>query len=124
MHVDHRAVLAIKVCMNKIIGNKNSIHLLISRMISEYSHATVLKQGSIFQTDGNLIYIVARVKSPFFVSITRVPMIRLMASLWEVLCVPDWGKASRFYIKKVFDPFSFHPYFKQRHRRVYLKRNL
>ncbi len=124
MTLDSRATMAIKVSINKIFRNKNSVNLMIAKMIAEFSHATILKRGSIFQYANSGFYVVNSVKSPFFVSITRVPPMQLLMTTWGIVYSPNWGKASPFYWKKVFDPFCHRPYLKQRDRRIYFKKPL
>ncbi len=125
MTIDSRATRAIKVSMNKRFRNKNSVNLMIAKIISQFSHASILERGSIFQYANSGFYVVNHIKSPFFVSITRVPPLELMMTRWgAIVYSPNWSKASRFYWKKVFDPFCPRPYLKQRDRRIYFKKPL
>ena len=124
MVVDLRATRAIKVCINKIFKNKNSLNLRVAELISEYSHASVLKRGAVFQYQNSAFYIVNRVKSPFWVSITSIPPVRIVMAPWGSLAlVPSWKKASPFHMKKVFDPFGT-PYLKKRRKKIYFKKPL
>ena len=124
MVIDTRATRAIKVCINKIFQNKNSVNLRIAKLISEYSHASVIKRGSVFQYASSSFYMVNKVKSPFWVSITSIPPVRIIMAPWGSLAlVPSWKKASPFHMKKVFDPFK-RPYLKKRGKRIYLKKPL
>lgn len=124
MTVDSRATRAIKVSLNKRLSNKNSVNLMIAELISDFSHASILKKGSIFQYANSNFYIVNKVKSPFFVSITRIPSVHLIMTTWGIVYSPNWSLASSFYWKKVFDPFCSRPYLKQRNRRIYFKKPL
>ena len=124
MVVDKRATRAIKVCINKLFKNKNSLNLRIAETISEYSHSSILRRGSVFQYDNSAFYMVNKVKSPFWVSITSIPPVRLIMAPWGSLAlVPSWRKASAFHVKKVFDPFGM-PYLKKRDKKIYLKKPL
>ena len=124
MVVDTRATRAIKVCINKIFKNKNSLNLRIAQIISQYSHASILKRGCVFQYQNSAFYIVNTVKSPFWVSITSIPPVRIVMAPWGSLAlVPSWKKASPFHMKRVFDAFGT-PYLKRRDKKIYFKKPL
>ena len=123
MHVDNRATNAIKICINRILKNKNCVNTTVAELISSFSHASILKHGSVFQSINSNFYMVSKVKSPFWVEITHMPPIRLVIAHWGVVYQPCWTRASGFGIKKVFDPFG-KPYLKKRGRKYRYKKPL
>lgn len=123
---DRRAVQQIKICMNKLTNNKNSVNKRIAELIASYSHASVLEYGSVFECWPNLhYYIVNKTESPFFVQVTHLPArvdwVDLFAGIWYS---PNFARASRFHRKKVFRPFSRYPYIKKRKKRYMLKKSV
>ena len=111
--VDKRATNAIKICINRCLKIKSSVHLDIAHLISLYSHASVLQWGSVFEDQKCNFLIVQNINSPFWVRITHIPPIPYLLTSWGHICTPDWIRASDFHIKKVFDPFGS-PYLKRR----------
>jgi len=126
MSIDKRATKAIKVALNKSFCNKNSENLVIARLISEFSHKTVLEVGSRFESHNCYFYIIGKCLSPFWVRVTLLPPRSSMfftpdfpfQSMWYQ---PDWKRASRFHKKKIFNPFSARPYIKSRNRVFYFQ---
>ena len=112
--VDKRATKVIKACINKYFGKKHSIHLDIAKVISTFSHASVLQWGSVFEDNKCNFVIVERVKSPFYARVTFVPPFHIMPMMLGRFYAPDWSRASDFHVKKIFRPFSSRPYIKRR----------
>ena len=124
MKVDVRATNTIKICINKILKNKDSVNLDIAKTISLFSHSTVIKYGSVFQTRSSNFFIVNNVKSPFWVEIVWIPPVIFHIGTWgRYIYTPHWAQASRFHNKKVFDPFG-HPFLKKRGKKYYFKKPL
>ncbi len=120
---DKRAVLQIKIHLNKFTKNKNSVNKILSNLIAEYSHGTVLEYGSVFESfPGMNYYLINKLMSPFWVEVTHVPprvdWIDVFRGIWYS---PDFIRASGFHRKKVFRPFSKYPYIKKRKKKYMLK---
>ena len=121
MNVDCRATNSIKICVNKIFGNKNSVNLDIAKTICSFSHSSIVRYGSVFQSYAYNFFIVNLVKSPFWVEITHLPPVSIaLTDFGRFVMIPQWAKASSFHKKKVFDPFG-RPYLKKRGRKYWLK---
>jgi hypothetical protein len=123
MIADTRAVLQIKIYLNKISKNKNSINKHVAEIIGEYSHGTVLEYGSVFECwPGMNYFLINKLFSPFWIEVTHVPprvdWIDMFHGVWYS---PDFNRASGFHRKKVFRPFSKYPYIKKRKKRYMLK---
>lgn len=122
MKVDVRATNAIKIIINRTLKNKDSVNLDIAKCISSFSHSTILKYGSVFENIGSNFFIVNKINSPFWVEITHIPPVRLLLGQWGgYILGPHWRYASTFHRKKVFNPFSNHPYLKKRGKRYWFK---
>lgn len=124
MKVDKRATNSIKICINKLFKNKDSLNLDIAKCISSFSHATVIKYGSVFKTRSANFYIVNKVSSPFWVEIVWLPPVSFHSAGWgHFIMIPQWAKASCFHKKRVFDPFGT-PYLKKRGTKYFFKKGL
>ena len=122
--VDNRATNAIKICINRIQKNKKSVNLDIAKCISSFSHSTILKYGAVFQNYNYNFFIVNKIDSPFWVEITHVPPFLLQTQIGfsHFVYIPQWGRASVFHKKKVFDPFG-KPYLKKRGIKYWFQKN-
>ena len=123
MKVDVRATNTIKICINKVLKNKDSVNLDIAKCVSSFSHATKITEGSVFTNSGRNFYVVNKILSPFWVQIVLFPPITFHVGTWGVVATPHWSRGSRFHKKKVFDPFGF-PYLKKRGRVYHFKKPL
>jgi len=126
MIIDKRATQAIKISLNKRFKNKNSENLQLAKIISQFSHKTILEAGSRFESRDCFFYVVGKCYSPFWVCVTYAPP---RASLFftpefpfQLWYQPDWTRASRFHKKKVFKPFSKRPFIKNRNRKFYFQK--
>ena len=132
MSTDKRATLQIRIAINRVLKNKNSINTTIAKLISQFSHRSVLRIASKFESVyPSEYYIISKVHSPFWATTVNMPS-RVVFNQNEALrgtnfgtlsFAPDWNKASCFHKKKIFDPFG-HPYIKKRHRKFHLTRPL
>jgi len=131
MIVDKRATLQVRIFMNKLFGNKNSVNKSLAKLITSYSHSTVVQYGTVFQrTKGTPeYYVIQKCHSPFWVTTAWMPSSIEYAvhPYWERyrsfgnLCfVPDWHRATQFEKKKIFDPYGL-PYIKKRNARFYFQ---
>ena len=106
---DERATLQIRIAINKILKNKNSINTAIANLISHFSHRTVLRIASKFECPyPSEYYIVSKVHSPFWATTVNMPS-RVVFSQSETMrgtnfgslrFAPDWSRASDFHKKK------------------------
>ena len=126
MSVDKRATQAIKISLNKHLENKNSENLQLAKLISEFSHKTILDVGARFESEDCFFYVVGKCYSPFWVNVTYVPpkssifyTAEYPFSLWYH---PDWQRASRFHKKRIFKPFSNRPFIKNRNRKFFFQK--
>ncbi len=125
MSVDKRATRAIKISLNKRFKNKSSANLELAKIISEFSHKSVLEVGSRFESENCYFYILGKCLSPFWAKVTLMPP---RASLfytpefpYRMWYQPDWTRASSFHKKKIFNPFSDRPYIKNRTHKFFLQ---
>ena len=121
--LDTRAVLQVKSCINKILRNKNSINKLIAKTIVEFSHTSVLRKGSILECWPRMnFYMVSNLLSPFWVEVRHMPprvdWIDVQQGLWYT---PNFALAGPRHRKKIFEPFSNHPYIKKRTKHYMLR---
>ena len=125
---DKRATLQIRICINKILGNKNSINTRVAEMISKFSHGSPVKDASYFTCRGPVsYYVVKKLHSPFLATTVHLPARLAIAQLEQhhgtnighLYYSPDWTAATGFSRKRIFQPFS-NPFIKQRHKRFYL----
>ena len=124
MTVDQRAVLAIKVHLNKSFKNRNSENLCIANVIAGFSHRSPLRCGSRFESDNCYFYIVKKAYSPYWAQVTYIlPTTSLFYDINHPFVVwyrPNWPKASSFHKKKIFSPFC-DPYIKKRNTKFYFQ---
>ena len=129
MIVDKRATLQVRIAINRILKNKNSINTVLAKLITEFSHSTIVEKAFIFQACvPPRFYCIQKVHSPFWC--TAVPMpsrISFYQSLdlvgtnfGRLHFIPDWIRAGNFGKKRLFDPFH-HPYIKCRNKKFFLK---
>ncbi len=127
---DKRATLQIRIAINKILGNKNSINTRVAEIISNYSHGSFVKHASYFTCRSPVsYYVVNKMHSPFWATTVHLPA-RLAISqlpqhhgsnIGELYFTPDWSAAIGFSRKRIFQPFT-KPYIKKRQTRFYLSR--
>ena len=124
MTVDKRAVLAIKIQLNKITGNRNSGNLCIANLIAEFSHKSLLESGSRFESKNCHFYIVKKTYSPFWAQVTFIPPTTSLfydtQHPFAIWYRPNWPLASSFHKKKIFSQFH-HPYIKKRNTKFYFQ---
>ena len=129
MIYDKRASLQIRIAINKILGNKNSINTTIAHMICEFSHSTTIKKASMFQSGCPPNYLcVAKVHSPFWVTCLPMPgrigfyqtEANVNTNFGHLHWTPDWLRTGAYKKKRLFDPFG-KPYIKCRDHRYLLK---
>ena len=128
---DKRATLQIRISMNKILKNKNSVNTRIAELISSYSHGSLVKTASHFTCDEPVsYYVIKELHSPFWATTVYLPS-RLAitqtannfgTNMGHLYFTPDWGRATGWQKKRIFDPFQ-KPYIKKRTKRFYLGRN-
>ena len=125
MSIDKRATRAIKICLNKHFDNKNSENLEIAKIISSYSHQSILEMGSRFESKNCYFYLVGKLFSPFWAHVTMMPP---RSSLFftpefpfRMWYQPDFTRASSFHKKRIFAPFSDRPYIKNRNDKYFLQ---
>jgi hypothetical protein len=128
---DRRATQQVKIYVNKLFKNKNSGNKEIAKLITSYSHSTVLDIGSMFEKRGNPeYYVVSQVDSPFWVRAVHLPStvqwipdphpLGFHTAIGHLSFIPDWNKAVGFSKKKIFSPFD-RPYIKKRNKRFYFR---
>ena len=126
---DKRAALQIRIAMNKILRNKNSINTEIANIICEYSHSTIVQKAFMFQYGSPPTFLcVSLVHSPFWITcldmMGRVAFYQTIPDIGtdfgHLHWVPDWQHCGKYRKKRLFDPFG-EPYVKCRNRRFYLK---
>ena len=128
---DKRATQQVKIYVNKLFKNKNSQNKEIAKLITSYSHSTVLDIGSMFEKRGNPeYYVVSQVDSPFWVRAVHLPStvqwipdphpLGFHTAIGHLSFIPDWNKAVRFSKKQIFSPFD-RPYIKKRNKRFYFR---
>ena len=128
---DKRATLQVRIAMNKILGNKNSINTEISKLITVFSHSTIIEKAFMFQSCFPPKYFcVAKVHSPFWVTCLQMPSRVAVYQSFNTYgtdfgrlhWVPDWRQCGLYEKKRLFDPFSM-PYIKCRNRKFFLKKH-
>ena len=128
MIFDKRAALQIRIALNKIVGNKNSINTQVANLICQYSHSTIVKKAFMFQHGTPPKYLcVAKVHSPFWVTILSMPSrvafyqtaMTLGTDFGHLHFVPDWYRTGAYRRKRLFDPFH-KPFIKCRNTKYYL----
>ncbi len=126
---DKRATLQIRIAINKILGNKNSVNTAIAKLISHFSHKTVLRIASKFECSfPSEYYVLSQVHSPFWATVVNMPsrVVFLQdeplrgTNFGSLRFAPDWARASNFHKKRIFDPYG-KPFIKKRHRKFYLQ---
>ena len=129
MIYDKRASLQIRIAMNKIVGNKNSINTQIANMICEFSHSTLVKKARMFQFGSPPRYLcVAKVHSPFWVTCLSMPSRvafyqtaqTVNTNFGHLHWVPDWLRCGIYRKKRLFDPFGT-PFIKCRSQQYFIK---
>ena len=65
--VDKRAIKSLKAAINRIMNSKSAVHLQVSKLIAEFSHASSLVKESRFESSNCHFFVVHEVMSPFFV---------------------------------------------------------
>ena len=128
MNYDKRAALQIRIVLNKIVGNKNSINTVLANIICEFSHSTIVKKAFMFETGNPPRYLcVSKVHSPFWVTClpieSRVAFyqtpVNLGTNFGHLHFVPDWNLCGGYRKKRLFDPFG-KPFIKCRDHRYFL----
>ena len=128
MVFDKRAALQIRIALNRIVGNKNSINTEISNLICEYSHSTIVKKGFMFEHGSPPKYLcVARIHSPFWVTCLTMPSrvafyqtaLTVGTNFGHLHWRPDWMHCGAYRRKRLFDPYG-KPFIKCRNRRYHL----
>ena len=129
MVFDKRAALQIRIAMNRIVGNKNSINTEIANLICVYSHSSIVQKAFMFQCGSPPTYLcVSQVHSPFWITClsmaSRVAFYQTTQTIGtnfgHLHWVPDWQHCGQYLKKRLFDPFG-EPFVKCRNRRYYLK---
>ena len=129
MIFDKRAALQIRIALNKIMSNKNSINTQIANLVCEYSHGTIVEKAYMFQCGSPPRYFcIARIHSPFWVTCLSMPSRvafyqtegNVGTDFGHLHWVPDWLHCGRYQKKRLFDPFS-KPYIKCRNHQYFLK---
>ena len=127
MIVDKRATLQVRIFMNKLFGNKNSVNKSLAALITSFSHSTVVQYGTVFQrTKGTPeYYVIQKCHSPFWVTTVWMPSkvqiaVHPFFPLRNICFVPDWHRSGHFQKKKIFDPYGL-PYIKKRNARFYFQ---
>lgn len=100
-----RYTRAIKQSINKHLNNQDSINLVLSKMIAEYSHQTVLRPGSMMIGHSEY-FIIKRVFSPHWCSGFFCPPKIILVRGDEVITQPRINMRSRLFKKKIFQPFG------------------
>ena len=128
---DKRATQQVKIYVNKLFKNKNSGNKEIAKLITSYSHSTVIMMGSMFEKSRTPeYYVVSKVFSPFWVRAVYLPSTVLWTpnphplvfhtAIGHLSFTPDWNRASGFSKKRIFSPFD-RPYIKKRNKRFYFR---
>ena len=126
---DKRATQQVKIYINKLLKNKHSLHKDIAKIITSFSHSSVIHRGSMFEKKRPPEYfIVGNVYSPFWVFAVHLPSIIQWSPVPYVIntifghlaYVPDWNRSSGFRRKKIFSPFD-RPYIKKRNTKYYFR---
>jgi hypothetical protein len=133
MHLvcDKRCTQQVTIYVNKLFKNKNSVHKVVAKLITSFSHTTVLDIGSMFEKMGTPeYYVISKVLSPYWVQAVHLPStvywtpnhhpLVFHTSIGHLSFIPDWDKASGFCKKKIFSPFD-KPYIKKRNKRFFLR---
>lgn len=117
---DNRYSRSIKVAMNKLFQNKPVVHKHIAQLISEFSHKTLLTNGSYLLNRRLQFFVVRKILSSHFCSGFYCPSrIDLLSSGYYY--VPNIWYKSRPLVKNFFKPFSKSPFIKQRNNHFFLR---
>ena len=124
--VDKRATLHLRISINKKLGSKNSVNTQVAQLITDYSHASILKVGDIFadKTPHWFMY-VTKLLSPFFCEVVKVRSKIVYVSLdhnpniGRIVYQPVWSSVTVPFKKRIFEPFSTNPYLKDRHMKYH-----
>ena len=126
---DKRATQQVKIFINKLLKNKDSGNKTIAEIITEFSHSTVIRMGSMFEKNGPpAYYVIGKIYSPFWVRAVYLPStvqwipnpVILSTLMGHLTFIPDWNRATGFETKKIFSPFD-RPYIKKRKKRYYFR---
>ena len=132
MIVDKRVTLQIRISINKLLANKNNINTEIAKIISEFSHSTVIKKACMFEYGSPPKFLcVAKVHSPFWVTVlsmnSRVAFYQTAGTIGtnfgHLHWIPDWNTCGRYLKKRLFDPFG-KPFLKCRKQQYVLNNRM
>ena len=97
---------AIRQSMNKMFDNRSSLNRILADLITEYSHALVLRRGNYLFGPRREYFIIKDVLSQHWVTgFFCPPRIEFMTTN-AVLYHPDLSRRSRITRKRLFDPFG------------------
>ena len=117
---DKRYQRVIKQCLNKRFQNKSALNKSIAKLISDYSHSTILEKGNHLVCRNLEFFIVKRILSNHWVLGYFCPSeIQYNGTVFFYL--PRFWSRSADMKKRIFDPFSSRPFVKVRKKSFYLQ---
>ena len=129
MKTDKRAQLQLKIWINKHLGNKDAINTELARIITEFSHGTLVKPSTLFWNSyPNLFWCIKEVLSPFWCTVYQMHSRIGYGGYYtsqefnRLYYEPNWDSPFGPFRKRIHDPFSNNPYLKDRSYKYYLRK--
>ena len=110
---DNRYSRAIKVAMNRLFSTKSVVHKDISKLITEFSHKTMMKENTCLMSSRLEFFVVAEILSSHFCKGFYCPY-TINRRRDGYIYVPNLWRCSALRVKKIHAPFSDEPFVKDR----------
>ena len=107
---------AIREAINALLGNRSSVNRMISNTIAEYSHKTLVEDGSRLMNSKLEYFVVEKLLSNHYVQGFFCPYLLALLLFWYE---PNPRLKRQSQIKQVMDPFE-QPHVKVRNNLFYL----
>ena len=119
---DNRYSRAIKQALNKRFENKLTINKHLAKLITEFSHKTLITPGAYLMTNSLNYFVVQNLLSDHWVTGFYCPsQLQYFSGLFYH--IPNIFRRSVTKRKKIFNPFSEEPFVKLRNLKFFLGNN-
>ena len=120
---DNRHARAIKVSLNKCLGNTSALNKELAKLISSFSHSTHLVGGSFMISADLKFFVVQKVLSNHWCLGWFCPS-KIAWNIHEIRYVPNFMLRGTVIRKRINKPFSNYPSVSVRHKNFYLEKSL
>ena len=119
---DNRYQRLIKQALNRRFGNKNAVNKHLAKIISDFSHSSIIEKGNFLLCRNLEFFVVKKKLSNHWIQGYFCPS-ELQFNNGLFYYIPKFWNRSVDKKKKVFRPFSRKPFVKVRRKNFYLQRN-